>query len=69
MKILAINNYSLETCLKKSNIGVMPAHHTWGCDYFLQKGYTVDVKNFNNSGGGKKDFYHSDILFAQYTLL
>lgn len=54
MKILAINNYSLEKCLKDSENLNGPAHHNWGCDYFIQNGHKVEVMCFKNSGGIKK---------------
>lgn len=53
MKILAINNYSLEKCLKDSENLNGPAHHNWGCDYFIQNGHKVEVICFKNSGGIK----------------
>lgn len=53
MKILAINNYSLEKCLKDSKNLNGPAHHNWGCDYFIQNGHKVEVMCFKNSGGIK----------------
>lgn len=51
MKILAINNYSLEATLTKSQNGDMPAHHTWGVDYLRSKGYSIDLQLFTNGGG------------------
>lgn len=51
MKILAINNYSLEGTIRKSQNGDMPAQHTWGVDYLRSQGNAVDVKLFTNGGG------------------
>lgn len=62
MRILAINNYSLEKCLENSKKGIMPAHHTWGCDYLSLKGHDVKFMYFNNSGGVKKRL--SNMLFC-----
>ena len=36
MKILAINNYSLEACLSASRRKEGPAHHNWGVDFLLK---------------------------------
>ncbi|MCK9156602.1 MAG: hypothetical protein M0P12_10950 [Paludibacteraceae bacterium] len=52
MKILLINNYSIENCLNKANEGVQPAHHKWGSDYLKSKGNDVDTEVFNLDGVG-----------------
>lgn len=63
MKILAINNYSLEACLSASRRKEGPAHHNWGVD-FLLKDNEVDFLNFDNSkGGGNILFEHFDVLY------
>ncbi|MBV3843214.1 glycosyltransferase [Bacteroides eggerthii] len=51
MKILAINNYSLETCLSASRRKEAPAHHNWGVDFLLIEN-EVDFLNFDYSRGG-----------------
>lgn len=46
MRILAINNYSLEDAYKLSIDKIQPSHHCWGIDYFRQSGYHVDTMQF-----------------------
>ena len=60
MKILAINNYSLEACLSASRRKEGPAHHNWGVD-FLLKDNEVDFLNFHNSRG---IFYLNILMFC-----
>lgn len=53
MKILAINNYSLEECIKKSKKGLQPAHHNWGVDFLSSKGHDVKYMHIKSTGGIK----------------
>lgn len=51
MKILAINNYSIEKAIKSNELKLQPATHSWGVDYLRSKGHEVDLMQFNRSGG------------------
>lgn len=44
MKILAINNYSLDECLKRTNNKTYPRQHLWGIDYLQKKGHKVTTE-------------------------
>lgn len=51
MKILAINNYSIDRAIKFNKSKLQPATHSWGVDYLRSKGHEVDLMQFNHSGG------------------
>ena len=55
MNILAINNYSLEENLKKSNERISPRHHNWGVDYLRNKGHNIKLLNYKQHG--KRDLF------------
>lgn len=60
MRVLAINNYSLDESLKDSRKGIYPRHHCWGIDYMLDKGHKVDTMLFKppqNCGLFRKCMY------------
>ena len=51
MKILAINNYSLDEALADAARGVYPRHHCWGVDYLLAEGHEVETMLFKPPRG------------------
>jgi hypothetical protein len=51
MKILAINNYSLDDCMEKIRNGTMPAQHAWGCDYLKAHGHDVTTLTYLSHKG------------------
>ena len=64
MKILAINNYSIEDAIEKSEKGIMPKHHAWGVDYLRLNGDVVDCINYQIP----RISYFSSILSLIYQL-
>lgn len=72
MKILAINNYSLEECKRKTEDGKMPAHHCWGTDYFERMGNEVDTELFAPKNKGRISYklallrYNLSLLFRAH---
>ncbi len=55
MNILAVNNYSIEGCIKRIQAGQMPAQHDWGVGYLRAHGHHVDCIEYtgNEAGGGR----------------
>ena len=51
MKILAINNYSLDEALADAARGIYPRHHCWGVDYLLAEGHEVETMLFKPPRG------------------
>lgn len=51
MKILAINNYSLDEALADASRGVYPRHHCWGTDYLQREGHEVETLLFKPPRG------------------
>lgn len=47
MRILAINNYSLDKCLEKVSRGVYPKHHLWGIDYLRDRGHEIKTELYH----------------------
>lgn len=47
MRLLVVNNYPIDQNLDNYKTHLAPAHHCWGADYFLRKGYYVDTYAYN----------------------
>lgn len=52
MKILAINNYSIDRLLRHSRQGTASSQHTWGVDYLVALGHEVDTALLTSSRFG-----------------
>ena len=55
MNILAVNNYSIEGCIKRIQAGQMPAQHDWGVGYLRAHGHHVACIEYTGTeaGGGQ----------------
>lgn len=49
LKVLAINNYSLEICEEKADKLKMPRQHCWGVDFLRKNGCEVETSWFTGN--------------------
>ena len=75
MRILTINNYSLDDAIKNTEAGLQPAHHCWGVDFLREQGHDCHTALFcpNARSGIVRKFkllaFNTKLLFLTKNLM